>query len=206
MKKEITIVNEDLFAEFKNDCKVLSLAKEYPGYVGYENYMILTDLSKEELINKYGVLMKNYEPYLIGPMRLYSPIADFEKNEDKFEKRNARNTISIEVDCDDERIIPSLRVEDIMSSAIIKSDDEEIYDLVWKALRKLPLAQRRRLIKWAVDGKTLLEIAESEGVTKAMIGKSVQTAKDNFKKYFEKRLTFDTRLSKEDEGIIDDGE
>ncbi len=31
MKKEITIVDEALFAEFKDDCRVLSLAKEYPG-------------------------------------------------------------------------------------------------------------------------------------------------------------------------------
>ena len=46
MKKEITIVDNALFAEFKKDCKVLSLAKEYPGYVGYEKYMILTDLRR----------------------------------------------------------------------------------------------------------------------------------------------------------------
>ena len=65
MKKEITIVDNALFAEFKKDCKVLSLAKEYPGYVGYEKYMILTDLTKDELNQKYSVLLNNYEPYIM---------------------------------------------------------------------------------------------------------------------------------------------
>lgn len=206
MKKEITIVENELYAEFKKECKVLFLAKEYPGYVGYEKYMILTDLSKEELVHKYSVLLKNYEPYVLGSMQLYSPISDYEKNEDKFEKRNTRNTISIEVDSDDEQTFSSLQVEDDLLLSVIKSDDEELYDRVWKALRKLPEVQRRRLIKWAIEGKTLLEIAKDEGVSKQMVGKSVQTAKENFKKYFGERLTFGIPLSKEDEGIIDDGE
>ena len=206
MKKEKTIVENELYAEFKKECKVLSLVKEYPGYVGYEKYMILTGLSKEELSKKYGVLLKNYEPYVLGSMQLYSPISDYEKNEDKFEKRNARNTISIEVDSDDEQTFSSLQVEDDLLMSVVKSDDEELYDRVWKALRKLPEVQRRRLIKWAIEGKTLLEIAKDEGVSKQMVCKSVQAAKENFKKYFGERLTFGTPLSKEDEGIIDDGE
>ena len=206
MKKEITIVENELYAEFKKECKVLSLAKEYPGYVGYEKYMILTDLSKEELVHMYSVLLKNYEPYVLGSMQLYSPIYDYKKNEDKFEKRNTRNTISIEVDSDDEQTFSSLQVEDDLLSSVIKSDNEELNDHVWKALRKLPEVQRRRLIKWAIEGKTLLEIAKDEGVSKQMIGKSVQAAKENFNKHFGKRLTFGTPLSKEDEGIIDDGE
>lgn len=112
MKKERTIVDNALFAEFKKDCKVLTLAKEYPGYVGYEKYMILTDLLKEDLIRKYGTLLNNYEPYIVASMQLYSPIADYEKNEDKFEKRHVRNTVSIEVDSDDEQTFLSLQVEE----------------------------------------------------------------------------------------------
>ena len=48
MKKEITIVDNALFAEFKKDCKVLTLAKEYPGYVGYDDGGHLTELIRKK--------------------------------------------------------------------------------------------------------------------------------------------------------------
>ena len=205
MKKEINIVNNVLFTEFKNDCKVLSFAKEYPGYVGNEKYMILTDLSKEELIRKYGALLKNYEPYLIESMRLYSPIADYKKNEDKFEKRNARNTISIEVDVDDEQTITSLQVQDVLTASLNDSLNEELHNAIRQALKTLTNNQRRRLVMWALEGKTMSEIAELEGVSKQMIWLSIQEAKNKLKKYFKKAFTFAIPLSKGDEGTIDNG-
>ncbi len=206
MKKEITIVDNALFAEFKKDCKVLSLAKEYPGYVGYEKYMILTDLTKDKLNQKYGVLLKNYEPYIIGSLQLYSPIADYEKNEDKFEKRNARNTISICVDEDADNIFESLQVSDYLTELSEQQDADEKARLIHMALGTLTDPQRRRLLMWAIDGMTEKEIARKEGVAQQVVSRSIDAARKKFELFFAGRVYFGTPLSKEDEGIIDDGE
>ncbi len=206
MKKEITIVDNALFAEFKKDCKVLSLAKEYPGYVGYEKYMILTDLTKDELNQKYSVLLNNYEPYIIGSSQLYSPIADYEKNEDKFEKRNARNTISICVDEDADNTFESLQVGDYLTELSEQQDADEKRRLIHTALGTLTDSQRRRLLMWAIDGMTEEEIAMREGSSQQAISKNLDKARKKIELIFSKGLYFGTPLSKEDEGIIDDGE
>lgn len=206
MKKEITIVDNALFAEFKKDCKVLSLAKEYPGYVGYEKYMILTDLTKDELNQKYSVLLNNYEPYIIGSSQLYSPIADYEKNEDKFEKRNARNTISICVDEDADNTFEPLQVGDYLTELSEQQDADEKRRLIHTALGTLTDSQRRRLLMWAIDGMTEEEIAMREGSSQQAISKNLDKARKKIELIFSKGLYFGTPLSKEDEGIIDDGE
>ena len=206
MKKEITIVDNALFAEFKKDCKVLSLAKEYPGYVGYEKYMILTDLTKDELNQKYSVLLKNYEPYIIGSSQLYSPIADYEKNQDKFEKRNARNTISICVDEDADNTFESLQVGDYLTELSEQQDADEKRRLIHTALGALTDSQRRRLLMWAIDGMTEEEIAMREGSSQQAISKNLDKARKKIELIISKGLYFGTPLSKEDEGIIDDGE
>ncbi len=206
MKKEITIVDNALFAEFKKDCKILSLAKEYPGYVGYEKYMILTDLTKDELNQKYSVLLNNYKPYMIGSSQLYSPIADYEKNEDKFEKRNARNTISICVDEDADNTFESLQVGDYLTELSEQQDADEKRRLIHTALGTLTDSQRRRLLMWAIDGMTEEEIAMREGSSQQAISKNLDKARKKIELIFSKGLYFGTPLSKEDEGIIDDGE
>ncbi len=206
MKKDITIVDNELFSEFKAECKAFSLANEYPGHVGDEKYLILTDLSKEELIKKYGELLKKYEPYIVDSMRLYFPIADYYKNEDKYEKRNTRNTISIEVDSDDEQTFSTLQVDDYLTTFLEESSNKEKSRRVLSVLRKLPDVQRRRLILWAEKEKSLTKVSKIEGVTIPTISKSIECAKKNFKKYFGFGLKNGTPLSKEDEGIIDDGE
>ena len=206
MKKEITIVDNALFAEFKKDCKILSLAKEYPGYVGYEKYMILTDLTKDELNQKYSVLLNNYEPYIIGSSQLYSPIADYEKNEDKFEKRNARNTISICVDEDADNTFESLQVGDYLTELSEQQDADEKRRLIHTALGTLTDSQRRRLLMWAIDGMTEEEIAMREGSSQQAISKNLDKARKKIELIFSKGLYFGTPLSKEGEGIIDDGE
>ena len=200
MKKEITIVDNALFAEFKKDCKILSLAKEYPGYVGYEKYMILTDLTKDELNQKYSVLLNNYKPYMIGSSQLYSPIADYEKNEDKFEKRNARNTISICVDEDADNTFESLQVGDYLTELSEQQDADEKRRLIHTALGTLTDSQRRRLLMWAIDGMTEEEIAMREGSSQQAISKNLDKARKKIELIFSKGLYFGTPLSKEDEG------
>jgi len=42
-----------LLKQFKDECQVIEFKYEYPGYVGYEQYGIITELSESELNDKY---------------------------------------------------------------------------------------------------------------------------------------------------------
>ena len=168
--------------------------------------MILTGLTKDELNQKYGVLLNNYEPYIIGSSQLYSPIADYEKNEDKFEKRNARNTISICVDEDADNTFEPLQVGDYLTELSEQQDADEKRRLIHTALGTRTDSQRRRLLMWAIDGMTEEEIAMREGSSQQAISKNLDKARKKIELIFSKGLYFGTPLSKEDEGIIDDGE
>lgn len=46
--------------QFKCDCKVINLSYEYPGYTGEEKWAIITDLTEEELIEKYEEIQALY--------------------------------------------------------------------------------------------------------------------------------------------------
>ena len=46
--------------QFKCDCKVINLSYEYPGYTGKEKWAIITDLTEEELIEKYEEIISSY--------------------------------------------------------------------------------------------------------------------------------------------------
>ncbi len=54
MEKESLGVESMICIDFKKDCRVISLANEYPGYTGYEKYMILADLPLKDLYSRYG--------------------------------------------------------------------------------------------------------------------------------------------------------
>lgn len=45
--------------QFKCDCKVINLSYEYPGYTGEEKWAIITDLTEEELIEKYEEIISS---------------------------------------------------------------------------------------------------------------------------------------------------
>ena len=42
-----------ILEQFKDECQVIEFKYEYPGYVGYEQYGIITALSESELTEKY---------------------------------------------------------------------------------------------------------------------------------------------------------
>ena len=45
--------------QFKCDCKVINLSYEYPGYTGDEKWVIITDLTEKELIEKYDEIISS---------------------------------------------------------------------------------------------------------------------------------------------------
>ena len=52
---------------FANECRIINLRYEYPGYTGDELFGIATSLSEDELICKYNKLLSSYIPYVLLP-------------------------------------------------------------------------------------------------------------------------------------------
>jgi len=132
------------------------------------------------------------------------PIADFNRNEDKHKKRQLRS-ISI-FDLDEEvdawcPAVPSFADE----QERLEDEDEgrkRTKRTVATALSKLTETQRRRLLRYYMDGLTVTQIAEEEGLKDhSSIVKSIESAEKRFKKFFEKTPHFGTPLSKYSEEV-----
>lgn len=63
--------------QFKCDCMVINLSYEYPGYTGEEKWAIITDLTEEELIEKYEEIISSYRPFIVLSSMFGSVRADF---------------------------------------------------------------------------------------------------------------------------------
>ncbi|BDE99407.1 sigma factor-like helix-turn-helix DNA-binding protein [[Clostridium] innocuum] len=180
---------------FSSECKVIDLRFEYIGYNGAEKYAIVTDLTKEELLDRYPDIICRYTPFIHLSITHGEVIREFHRNEDKFQKRDKRNhdlygyeegiserSNSKLVDIYEDPVQLSIReeyeiaVEHIRQCNILK---------VQKTLSLMKPIQRDRLIKSVVKGMSSREIAKEEGVNYSTVDKSISAAKKNFKKYFE---------------------
>ena len=55
------ITNIDLEAAFANDCKVINLKYEYPGFSEKTQWAIITDLTESEINTKYAGFIEKYK-------------------------------------------------------------------------------------------------------------------------------------------------
>ena len=192
----------ELELAFKEDCKVIYMAQEYPGYSEEIKCMILTDLSEQEVQRKYSILLQQFHPFLVLPTTIKETIDEYNRNEDKFKKRMIRNTGLFAIDEEAERFHSELSVpsaDDIISTNREKND---IQERVNRTLSKLSTVQRRRLIKHYIHGMTWKEIGDEEGRSDRAIGFSIQAAKKKFQKFWRKDFLNGTPLSKHSEGVI----
>jgi len=80
-----------LLKQFKDECQVIEFKYEYPGYVGYEQYGIITELSESELNDKYKDIIEGYSPYILLDLNYKAARDEYRKNEKKHSWR-ATNT------------------------------------------------------------------------------------------------------------------
>lgn len=203
MKKESLGVESMGCIEFKKDCRVISLANEYPGYTGYEKYMILTDLPLKDLYSSYGKILNDFKPYMIETMRLYSPIFDYKRNENKHQKRRARNTVSLDTDEAGDKILPLLLAQDDNTS-LADISDSSIGREVHNILETLTSTEKQRLIMWGIQGFSEEEIACHEGSSQQAVSKSLNNAIEKFKAAFDYESYLNTYLSKGRKKAIND--
>ena len=190
----ISISNSEL-EEFKKECKLICLDREYNGFIGDQKWAIITDLSEEELKQKYVTLIQRYIPYVLLSVAQGEPILESIRNNHKFEMRSKRTTEPFDYDDEllplfhsellsfvdplegKEKIIERLKEEHALDELIIK---------VQRTLSLMKPIQRDRLIKNVVRGLSSRKIAKEERVNYSTVDKSIKAAKKNFRHIFEK--------------------
>lgn len=190
----ISISNEDI-EQFKKECKLIYLDREYNGFIGNQKWAIITDLNEKNLKRKYKSVIERYIPYILLSREQGEPIMESIRNNHKHEMRSKRNTEPF--DYDDELLplfhsellsfVDPLEEKDRLIERV--KDENELDELIEKVRKTLSLMkpiQRDRLIKNVVRGLSSRKIAKEEGVNYSTVDKSIKAAEKNFRRIFEK--------------------
>ena len=166
--------------QFYIDCKVVATKYEYPQYTGIEKWIIITDLTEEELKSKYAEQIAPLKPYIILSHSFGEVRDDFRRNEKKHQMRAIRNGHAFDFSEDTEEhhaeILSSISLED---EIIYNEEIQQLRD----AIQKLNTIQKTRLVKYFFEGKTFREIASEENVNIRAVAKSIEVAIKNLKKF-----------------------
>ena len=153
---------------FRNDCKVIRLDAEYKGYTGEVRYAIITDLTEDELYSLYPNDIKRFIPFVLLSCEMGKVIRVFNRNNEKFAKREARS-VSIFITCseEEESLISSLSVADeqtrLQAERNAAEEHQRLFELSRKAMTKLTPLQRDYLIRHYIGGSSIRGIAKEDG-------------------------------------------
>ena len=187
-------VNFDSVEEFKKFCKVLYLEREYPNHLGNADWLIISDLSEEQLQKRFSETLSKYIPYILLSNEQGEPILESIRNNHKHEMRSKRTAEPFNYD---DELLPLFHSELLSfvdpleeKEKIIERAKEEhaLDELIIKVQKTLSLMkpiQRDRLIKNVVRGLSSRKIAKEEGVNYSTVDKSIRAAKKNFRRIFE---------------------
>ena len=159
--------------QFAEECKVINLAYEYPGYADEIRWAIITDLKREEINNKYVSLIAYCSPYVILTTEQSKAFVKYESNNRKFKNRNAL--------CDAYEYTDGI-FESFHPEMVADPNDDTDWEFLYEAIEKLPKIQKRRLKKRFLLEMTNVEISVEEGVSSQAIDTSITAAKENLKK------------------------
>ena len=162
---------------FKKDCKILNMKKEYPGYIGEITWIVISDLTQEQIMERYPEEIKPYTPFIRMTREMHEPIADFERNRLKFyyRARNHGDAYGYE-DSTFECYHPEMVADPFAM--------DEYYDLKC-ALAHLNDTQRRRIIKRFYEDMSNKEIASEEHISEPTASLSIQHALKKIKNILE---------------------
>lgn len=176
----------ELMEQFKKDCTVFKLKKEYPDYDGTEKWAVITDLSEKELLEKHCEVIKRYVPYLLLTVEQGKAIRDYIRIEDKYRKRGS-NVDSFGYDDELTAVFhPELIGLDYWDELEETERAEKRAALLTRlpeAIENLSDVQKKRLKAHFFDGRTTRDIAEEEGVSHTAIVHSIDAALKNLKKF-----------------------
>lgn len=178
--------NETLYEAFKAECKIINLRYEYPGYTGMEKYAIITELSEEQIKERYDLVLEQYTPFILLNKAVGEAFSDFKRNEEKFSKRMHRDDVYGFLDGDTEIHNDEIAVPDF--AEILFQDDTKM-ELVWQAFSLLTSVQKKRVSEHLFCGKTFAQMALLEGRDKKTIYESYSAALKKMKIFLENTPT-----------------
>lgn len=153
----------------EKDYIILSHEKEYPGYTGTEEWMIVTDLSKEELVARYPEKSKIWEISVIITTEMAKVMDRYQFNEKKHRIRSLETEESI----------------DEMDQDFEDPNGEDITVSLWveEALDTLPEDQRRRVYQHFCEGHSISAISRQEHVNMYTVRKSINKGLRHLREY-----------------------
>lgn len=164
--------------QFYIECKVVATKYEYPRYTGIEKWIIITDLTEEELSDKYAEQIAPLKPYIILSRSFGEVRDEFLRNEDKHQKRAKRSVNIFDFSEDTEEHHTEIAVGSPEDDVI----NDEQAQILRAAIAQLKPVQRERLIKYFFYGKNLNQIAEEEGKAYSTVYESYESALKKLKK------------------------
>ena len=193
MTNKLTLTEqEELFAK---DCKLINLKYEYDGYTGTEKWAVVTELTEEELWDKYPDIISRYTPFVLLSVAQGKVIIDDNRETHRCEMRDARH---LDAFCYEDDLFEQFHNEaflDFVDPFELREAEEIAERKELQRLREIEKvkivlsmmkpAQERRLYKFVIEGKSCREIATEEGTYHSSVSKSIEAAKKNFKKIYE---------------------
>ena len=85
-------ISSEFIQKFKKDCKIIDLQEEYQQYHETVRYVIISKLTEDELVRRYGECLIRYKPYCLMNIDISDVLNEYWKNENKYRMRYIRNT------------------------------------------------------------------------------------------------------------------
>lgn len=153
---------------FKKECKTIRLKHEYPGYSGDIPWLIVSNLTVDEIHIKYENEIKPYSPFIHMPSVLFGPIRKSHSNDKKhLDRANRWGDAYTYVDGEFEVFHPEI---------IYDPFEQPDWSFLYDAIDSLPTNMKRRIHKKYFLEMSITEIALQEGVTKQAVSKSINNA------------------------------
>ena len=187
LNNENTLSIEELFAL---DCYPIDARREYGEEYRGPRWIIASDLSKQEIAEKYQPLIEKYGDYLLVKSSIGEVIRESNKTLDRLNKYSERKSLPYEEDFS-ESVFTEIRVSDYVSQLEEAENQARKDKWIRDAFNKLTETQKKRIIKHYVQNRTFCQIAEEEGVHFTAIQQSVEYGK----KRLLRNLRLDSRYS-----------
>ena len=166
--------------QFYIDCKVVSTKREYPSYTGIEKWIIITDLTEEELNERYAEQIAPLRPFIVLS-RSFGEVRDhYIRNENKHRMRAYRTIEPFDYDDDLVAAHHAEIVKDSLEDELMRQFE---YERLQQAIASLNPIQKRRLQMFFFENMSYAKIAEKEGIAKSAAHKSVASAIENVKSF-----------------------
>lgn len=174
--------------QFQEECKVINLRYEYDGYIGNEQWAIISELTEKEILEKYRSIVSDYIPFIVLTPAFGEVRDEYRRNEKKFQMRAARKHDFYNFEDSEIELHHAELVTDDLEENFFKSEEEQV---LRKAIKQLKPIQKERLIKYYFEGKSSRQIAKEEGVNYSKVEKSINVALKNLKKFLKLGGAFD---------------